>query len=86
MGYHQIIHFKRIVHYKPTILGYPHLWNPHLSFQENSQERVDLSAVEFQHITWQPSVCIASKLHGQTKADEIDGMGQKFPNPMLTDR
>ena len=27
-GYPQIIHFHGIFHYKPTILGYPHLWNP----------------------------------------------------------
>ena len=25
-GYPQIIHFNRICHCKPTILGYPHLW------------------------------------------------------------
>ena len=25
-GYPQIIHFSRIFHYKPSILGYPHLW------------------------------------------------------------
>ena len=26
-GYPQIIHFHDIFHYKPSILGYPHLWN-----------------------------------------------------------
>ena len=25
-----IIHFNRIVHYKPSILGYLHLWNPYM--------------------------------------------------------
>ena len=25
-GYPQIIHFNGMFHYKPTILGYPHLW------------------------------------------------------------
>ena len=27
-GYPQIIHFNGMFHYKPTILGYPHLWKP----------------------------------------------------------
>ena len=27
-GYLKIIHFIRISHYKPSILGYPHLWKP----------------------------------------------------------
>ena len=27
-GCPQIIHFNRIFRYKPSILGYPHLWNP----------------------------------------------------------
>ena len=27
-GYPPIIYFKKILHYKPSILGYPHLWNP----------------------------------------------------------
>ena len=27
-GYPWIIHFNRIVHYKPSIFGYHHLWNP----------------------------------------------------------
>jgi hypothetical protein len=26
--YPQIIHFRMIFHYKPSILGYPHLWKP----------------------------------------------------------
>ncbi len=25
-GYHQIIHFNRVFHYKPSILGYPYFW------------------------------------------------------------
>ena len=29
-GYPQIIHLNMIFHYKPTILGYSHLWNPHI--------------------------------------------------------
>ena len=28
MGYPQIIHLNMIFHYKPSILGYPHLWKP----------------------------------------------------------
>ena len=28
MGYPQIIHLNRIVHYRPSSLGYPHLWKP----------------------------------------------------------
>ena len=28
MGVPQIIHFSGIFHYKPSILGYPHLWKP----------------------------------------------------------
>ena len=27
-GTPKIIHFNRIFHYKPSILGYPHLWKP----------------------------------------------------------
>ena len=27
-GYPEIIHLNRIFHYKPTILGILHLWNP----------------------------------------------------------
>ena len=27
-GHPQIMYFKRIFHYKPSILGHPHLWNP----------------------------------------------------------
>ena len=27
-GYPQIIHVNMIFHYKPSILGYPHLWKP----------------------------------------------------------
>ena len=26
-GYPQIIHFNRVFHYKPSILGYPYFWN-----------------------------------------------------------
>ena len=26
--YPQIIHFNRVFHYKPSILGYPYIWNP----------------------------------------------------------
>ena len=28
-GYPQIIYFNGICHYKPSFLGYPHLWKPH---------------------------------------------------------
>ena len=31
-GYPQIIHFYGILHYKPSISGYPHLWNPPCAF------------------------------------------------------
>ena len=34
-GYPLVIHFKRIFHYKPPTLGYPHEWKPpydHLSY------------------------------------------------------
>ena len=27
-GYREIIHFKGIFHYKPSIIGYPHFRNP----------------------------------------------------------
>ena len=31
-GYPQIIHFNKMFHYKPSILGYPYFWkHPHLS-------------------------------------------------------
>ena len=31
-GYPQIIHFNKVFHYKPSILGYPFFWkHPHLS-------------------------------------------------------
>ena len=30
IGYPQIIHFNRVFHYKPSILGYPYFWkHPH---------------------------------------------------------
>ena len=29
----QIIHFNRVFHYKPSILGYPYFWNPPKCFQ-----------------------------------------------------
>ena len=29
----QIIHFDRVFHYKPSILGYPYFWNTHLQCQ-----------------------------------------------------
>ena len=29
-GYPQIIHFSEMFPYEPTILGYPHLWKPHI--------------------------------------------------------
>jgi hypothetical protein len=35
-GYPQIIHFDRIFHYKPSILGYPHLWKPPTMYSCNS--------------------------------------------------
>ena len=28
IGYPQIIHFNRMVHDKPSVLGYPHVWKP----------------------------------------------------------
>ena len=31
-GYPQIIHLGRIVHYKLSILGYPHFWNPNIAY------------------------------------------------------
>ena len=34
VGYPQIIHFNRVFHYKPSILGYPYVWkHPCMSFK-----------------------------------------------------
>ena len=35
-GYPQIIHFNRVFHYKPSILGYPYFWKP--PYAKNSIE------------------------------------------------
>ena len=35
-GYPQIIHFNRVFHYKPSILGYPYFWKPPLQEAESS--------------------------------------------------
>ena len=36
-GYPWIIHFNRVFHYIPSILGYPHLWKPPLQKQTGAQ-------------------------------------------------
>ena len=33
-GYPQLIHFNGIFHYKPSVVGYPHSWNPPLCPEE----------------------------------------------------
>ena len=36
-GYPEIIHFNGIFHYKPSILGYLHVWNPHMGCQKMAE-------------------------------------------------
>ena len=38
-GYPQIIHFNRVFHYKPSILGYPYFWKHPYNFYPLSPER-----------------------------------------------
>ena len=37
-GFPQIIHFNRVFHYKPSILGYPYFWkHPYLKFHIDTE-------------------------------------------------
>ena len=51
-GYPQIIHFNGIFHYKPTILGYLHLWNPHI---QGTMEKMEKHACLDQPLPWKSS-------------------------------
>ena len=44
MGYPQIIHFSRVFHYKPSILGIPILGNTHVDLDP---KLVDVYLVDF---------------------------------------
>ena len=44
LGYPQIIHFNRVFHYKPSILGYPYFGNTHI--------RLLLFSVEHKTMLW----------------------------------
>ena len=46
MGYPQIIHLNRIVHYRPSSLGYPHLWNPRFATSLRANENLLKNAGE----------------------------------------
>ena len=40
IGYPQIIHFTRVFHYKPSILGYPYFWkHPYKNFKKTQLTR-----------------------------------------------